>query len=65
MQPSATKSQLWWYNRRPMEQHIRPNLQYAVFCSEFVESSGQVSILGVLDGVDVRGTIPRGQPRSP
>ena len=45
-----------------MEQHIRPNLQYAIFCSEFVESSGQVSILGVLDGVDVRGTIQRGQP---
>ena len=45
-----------------MEQHTRPNLQYAIFCSEFVESSGQASILGVLDGVDVRGTIPRGQP---
>ncbi len=44
-----------------MEQSIRPNLQYAVFCSEFVESQGQASILGVLDAVDVRGTLPRGQ----
>ena len=45
-----------------MQQPIQPNLQYAIFCSEFVESAGQASILGVLDGVDVRGTIPRGQP---
>ena len=44
-----------------MEQPIRPNLQYAVFCSEFVESQGQASILGILDAVDVRGTLPRGQ----
>jgi len=41
---------------------LKPNLQYAVFCSQFVESSGQVSILGIIDGADVRGTIKRGQP---
>ena len=44
-----------------MQQPVLPNLQYAVFCSEFVESQGQASILGVLDAVDVRGTLPRGQ----
>ena len=45
-----------------MENPLQPNLQYALFCTEFVEASGQVSILGVLDGADVRGTIQRGQP---
>lgn len=45
-----------------MESPLQPNLQYALFCTEFVEASGQVSILGVLDGADVRGTIKRGQP---
>ena len=45
-----------------METPLQPNLQYALFCTEFVEASGQVSILGVLDGADVRGTIKRGEP---
>ena len=45
-----------------MENPLQPNLQYALFCNDFVEASGQVSILGVLDGVDVRGTIQRDQP---
>ena len=45
-----------------MENPIQPNLQYALFCADFVEASGQVSILGILDGADVRGTIQRGQP---
>ena len=45
-----------------MEDLLQPNLQYALFCTEFVESSGHVSIVGVLDGADVRGTVQRGQP---
>jgi len=40
---------------------IQPNMQYVLFCNDFVEDSGQVSILGVLDGADVRGAIQRGQ----
>lgn len=45
-----------------MENIQEPNLQYVLFCNEFVENSGQVSILGVLDGADVRGTLKRGEP---
>ena len=45
-----------------MENTQEPNLQYVLFCNEFVENSGQVSILGVLDGADVRGTLKRGEP---
>ena len=45
-----------------MENLLQSNLQYALFCTKFVESSGQVSIFGVLDGADVRGTVRRGQP---
>ena len=45
-----------------MESPLQPNMQYALFCTDFIESSGQVSILGVLDGADVRGTIKRGEP---
>ena len=44
------------------EDALKPNLQYALFCTELVETSGQVSIMGILDGADVRGTIQRGQP---
>ena len=40
----------------------QPNMQYLLFCSDFVEHSSQVSILGVLDGADVRGAVRRGQP---
>ena len=43
------------------ENSSQPNMQYALFCNDFVENSGQVSILGVLDGADVRGAIKRGQ----
>ena len=45
-----------------MENPLQPNLQYALFCSDFIENSGQVSVLGILDGAYVRGTIKRGQP---
>jgi len=38
------------------------NLQYILFCSHFVESPDQVSIIGLLDGADVRGTVKRGDP---
>ena len=38
------------------------NLQYVLFCSDFVEHQGQVSVFGLLDGADVRGTLPRGSP---
>ncbi len=43
------------------ENSIQPNMQYALFCSDFIENAGQVSILGVLDGADVRGAIQRSQ----
>jgi hypothetical protein len=43
------------------EYSIQPNMQYALFCSDFIEDTGQVSILGVLDGADVRGAIQRSQ----
>ncbi|MDA0988163.1 MAG: hypothetical protein O2783_03310 [Chloroflexi bacterium] len=43
------------------ENAIQPNMQYALFCSDFIENAGQVSILGVLDGADVRGAIQRSQ----
>ena len=35
----------------------KPNLQYAFFCSDFIESRDQVSAVGILDWADVRGTI--------
>lgn len=38
------------------------NLQYAIFCNQFVEEHGHVSILGVLDAVDVQGTASVGSP---
>ena len=38
------------------------NLQYAIFCNEFVEEHGHASILGVLDAVDVQGTVRLGSP---
>jgi hypothetical protein len=38
------------------------NIQYALFCSDFIENASQVSILGVFDGADVWETIERGQP---
>jgi len=38
------------------------NLQYAIFCNQFVEEHGHASILGVLDAVDVQGTVPVGSP---
>ena len=41
---------------------IEPNMQYVLFCNEFVEQAGQVSVFGLLDGADVRGAIPRGVP---
>lgn len=43
------------------EYSLQPNMQYALFCNDFIEDSGQVSILGVLDGADVRGAIKRSQ----
>ncbi|MBI2855547.1 MAG: hypothetical protein HYX93_01720 [Chloroflexi bacterium] len=45
-----------------MASPIPPNLQYAIFCTQFVEEHGHTAILGVLDAVDVQGTIKRGQP---
>ena len=45
-------------NEAPLE----PNLQYVLFCSDLVEHAGQVSVLGMLDGADVRGSLPRGTP---
>ena len=45
-----------------MEQPLLPNLQYVLFCNDFVEHQGQVSVFGLLDGADVRGTLPRGAP---
>ena len=36
-----------------MEYSLQPNMQYALFCNDFIEDSGQVSILGVLDGAVV------------
>ena len=44
------------------EDSLQPNLQYLLFCSDFVEHAGQVSVLGLLDGADVRGSLPRGTP---
>ena len=44
------------------EESRLPNLQYVLFCSDFVEHAGQVSVLGLLDGADVRGSLPRGAP---
>ena len=44
---------------------IDPNMQYVLFCTEFVENAGQVSVFGLLDGADVRGAIPRGLPMPP
>lgn len=41
---------------------LPPNLQYVLFCSDFVEHQGQVSVFGLLDGADVRGSLPRGMP---
>ena len=35
----------------------KPSLQYAFFCSDFIESKDQISAVGILDWVDVRGTI--------
>ena len=37
----------------------KPSLQYAFFCSDFIESKDQISAVGILDWVDVRGTIKR------
>ena len=45
-----------------MNTPAQPNLQYAIFCTQFVEEHGHASILGVLDAVDARGTIKWGQP---
>ena len=39
-----------------------PNLQYLLFCNDLVEHAGQVSVFGLLDGADVRGSLPRGSP---
>ena len=40
-----------------------PNLQYSLFCSDVVDHpGGGVSIMGVLDGADVRGTVKKNQP---
>ena len=39
-----------------------PNLQYVLFCNDLVEHGGQVSAIGLLDGADVRGSLPRGAP---
>ena len=44
------------------EDAIQTNLQYVLFCSDFVEHGGQVSVFGLLDGADVRGSLPRGAP---
>ena len=35
----------------------KPSLQYAFFCSDFIESKDQISAVGILDWVDVRCTI--------
>ena len=35
----------------------KPSLQYAFFCSYFIEIKDQISAVGILDWVDVRGTI--------
>ena len=35
----------------------KPSLQYAFFCSDFIEIKDQISAVGILDWVDVRGTI--------
>ena len=45
-----------------MNNPIQPNLQYAIFCTQFVEEHGHASILGILDAVDAQGTNKRGQP---
>ena len=39
-----------------------PYLQYVIFCSRFMEEHGHASVVGMLDAVDVSGTIKRGQP---
>ena len=44
------------------ETTLQPNLQYVLFCNDFVEHAGQVSVFGLLDGADVRGSLPRGAP---
>ena len=41
---------------------LLPNLQYVLFCNDLVEHGGQVSAIGLLDGADVRGSLPRGAP---
>jgi hypothetical protein len=45
-----------------MENRLQPNLQYALFCADFIEAGDQISVQGILDGADVRGTLKRGQP---
>ena len=42
--------------------NIHSRLQYLIFCTDVVESGDQFSILGLLDGIDVKGTIKRGGP---
>ena len=42
-----------------------PYLQYVIFCSRFMEEHGHASVVGMLDAVDVSGTIKRGQPSPP
>ena len=39
-----------------------PYLQYVLFCSRFIEEHGHVTVVGMLDAVDVQGTVKRGQP---
>ncbi len=45
------------------QQFTSPNLQYSLFCTDVVDHpNGGISIMGVLDGADVRGTVKKGQP---
>ena len=41
-----------------------PSVQYIIFCTRFVEEHGHASIIGLLDAVDVQGTVKRGTSTS-
>ncbi len=50
-------------NNKETQQTLEdPYLQYLIFCSRFIEEHGHASVVGMLDAVDVQGTISRGQP---